>query len=173
MIFWSDVRDERIYKYVRVVMLVDVVSQLMRKTNIFNILSFSKICLWFPSYFEFSSCKKTYIDIVRWWDRENLQSFTMNRKYKKDKINIFCIEFDISDWEEEIEDDWSHSAICHPTLYQQTSVSASNIYLHLSLSCELTMGSYLNLPLQSAWDLWNNQQLCRILKIYDLNWCSV
>ena len=39
--------------------------QLMRKTNIFNILSFSKICLRFPSYFEFLSCRKTYIDIVR------------------------------------------------------------------------------------------------------------
>ena len=110
--------------------LVDDVCQLMRKTNIFNILSFSKICLWFPSYLEFLSCKKTHIDIVRWWDTEDLPNFTVNRKYEKDKINIFCIEFDISDWEEEIEDDWSHSAICHPTLYQQTSASANNIYIY-------------------------------------------
>ena len=94
--------------------------QLMRKTNIFNILSFSKICLWVPPYLEFLSCKKTHIDIVSWWDTEDLPNFTVNRKYEKDKINIFCIEFDISDWEEEIEDDWSHSAICHLTLSQQT-----------------------------------------------------
>ena len=82
-----------------------------------------------PPYFEFSSCKETYIDIYKVMGyRESSELHNEYKKYKKDKINIFCIEFDISDWEEEIEDDWSHSVICHPTLYQQTSASANNIY---------------------------------------------